>query len=391
MAADRAGGRVHADVPVAIIGAGPAGLACAIVLARAGRRVVVYDRRPVPGGRFHGDFQGLENWTSRVGILAELAASGIEPDFPHVPVTQRVAFDAEARSYPVRSAAPLYYLVRRGSGPDSLDRALAEQALAAGVDLRLGVQVEAPRPPAVLAIGPRRADAIAVGYVFETDMADGNFICFSEELAPKGYAYLLVAGGRGTVASCMFTGFKNHREHLSRTVAFFRRHAGLAMRNPRPFGGYGNFRMPRTAVQGGRPVIGEQAGFQDSLAGFGMTYALRSGILAARSIIEGVSYTKLWRHHLLPLLRTSIANRYIFNLLGDRGRAFAVASRIATADARDALYRLYHPWWLSRLIYPLARWRYRAPLRDPSCDHVHCGCVWCEHGLAEAAESATPG
>ena len=59
------------------------------------------------------------------------------------------------------------------------------------------------------------------------------------------------------------------------------------MRNPRPFGGYGNVRLPRTAMQGGHPVIGEHAGFQDALAGFGIRYAIRSGVLAARSILAG--------------------------------------------------------------------------------------------------------
>ncbi len=373
------------DGSVDIVGAGPAGLACAIVLARAGRKVVVHDRRTGPGGRFHGDFQGLENWTSEAGILDELAAAGITPDFPRVPVRQGVAFDAAGRSYPISSRQPLYYLVRRGNLPGTLDHALAGQARALGVEIRFAERMDDVAPPAVLAIGPRRADAIAVGYVFDTDMADGNFICFSDALAPKGYAYLLVAEGRGTVASCMFSGFKNQQEHVARTVEFFRRHAGLRMENARPFGGYGNFRLPRTALQGGKPVIGEQAGFQDSLAGFGMGFALRSGILAARSLIEGVDYVRLWKRQLLPLLRTSIANRYIFNLVGDRGRAYAIARHIAGADAREALHALYHPWWLARLVYPLAYRRFRAPLRDPSCDHVDCTCIWCEHGLEATA------
>ncbi len=371
--------------PVNIVGAGPAGLACAIVLARGGRKVVVHDRRSEPGGRFHGDFQGLENWTSKAGILDDLAAAGIKPDFPHLPVREGTAFDARGRSYPISSRTPLYYLVRRGKDSGTLDRALLEQARALGVEVRFDAHVEAPAPPAVLAIGPRRADAIAVGYVFDTDMADGNFICFSDALAPKGYAYLLVAEGRGTVASCMFSGFKNQQEHVARTVDFFRRHAGLRMKNARPFGGYGNFRLPRTGMQGGKPVIGEQAGFQDSLAGFGMGYALRSGILAARSILDDVDYTRLWKRNLLPLLRTSIANRFIFNIAGDRGRAYAIARHIAAGDAREALHTLYHPWWLARLVYPLALRRFRAPLADPSCNHIDCTCIWCEHGLEAPA------
>ncbi len=376
-----------------IIGAGPAGLACAIVLARAGWSVVVHDRRKRPGGRFHNDFQGLENWSSQTDILEELAQAGLDTTFDHVPVHHGTAFDAWGTAYPVRSEKPLYYLVRRGDGPGTLDQGLVSQARSLGVDVKFASPVEEGEAPAVLAIGPRRADVIAVGYVFETEAADGHWVCFDDALAPLGYAYLLISGGRGTVASCMFTGFKFQRASLRNTVAFFEARAGLSMINPRPFGGYGNVRLPRTAVQGGKLVIGEQAGFQDALAGFGMGYALRSGILAARSLLTGEEYTALWRRELQPLLQTSVANRYAFVLAGKWGRRLAL-SRLSTGDAREKLHRLYRPWWLSRLLFPLAVRRYRAPLKDASCDHIDCRCVWCEHGLMERAaheeNSCTP-
>jgi hypothetical protein len=33
---------------------------------------------------------------------------------------------------------------------------------------------------------------------------------------------------------------------------------------------------------------------------------------------------------------------------------------------------------LRRLLFPIAHLRYRAPLRDQSCNHVGCHCVWCQ-------------
>jgi flavin-dependent dehydrogenase len=372
--------------PVTVVGAGPAGLACAIALARAGLAVEVRERRASVGGRFHGDFQGLENWSDRDDILDELKAAGIAASFDHHPVSRSTVFDGWGEAHEVRGERPFYYLVRRGGGAGTLDTALLEQARAAGARVRFDDPVGSVEGPAVLAIGPRRADAIAAGYVFDTDAEDGSWAAFDDRLAPHGYAYLLIHAGRGTVASCMFTGFKNEASHLARTVAFFERRAGLVMRNPRPFGGYANFRLPRTAMQGGHPVIGEQAGFQDALAGFGMRYAIRSGVLAARSIVEGADYTALWRAELLPGLRTGVANRYIFNAIGRRGRRWALRG-LAAGQTSGRLQRLYRPSPLTRIVYPLARWRYRQPLADLSCNHAECRCVWCTHGGEPAATS----
>ena len=370
---------------VSIVGAGPAGLACSIVLARADYPVIVHEQRKNVGGRFHGDFQGLENWSSDEDVLAELARNGIEPSFDRHAIDSGVAFDARGRRHQIRAQAPLYYLVHRGSGRGTLDQSLLTQARALGVDVRFADRLKQAEGLAILAGGPRIADAIAAGYLFDTDTPDGNWICFDNQLAPLGYAYLLIHNGRGTVASCMFTGFKHEAEYVARTVAMFRDRVGLKMRNERRFGGYANFRLPRTAVQGGHLVIGEQAGFQDALAGFGMRYALRSGLLAARSIIEDLDYTTLWRRELLPLLKAGVANRFIFNVIGDRGSQFVLAHWLAGADARHRLKHLYGASSWTRLLFPIAHWRYRAPLKDRSCDHQQCSCVWCRCAAEERA------
>lgn len=371
--------RQEDDAPITVVGAGPAGLACAITLAKSGRRVVVREWHTGVGHRFHDDFQGLENWSDERDVLHELGAAGITASFEHHPVSWGTIFDSRGRPHRVQSDRPLYYLVRRGSQSGTLDQALLQQAITAGVEVRFADRVKAIDGPAVLAGGPRIADAIAAGYIFETDMAAGGWLALDNRLAPLGYAYLLVQDGRGTVASCMFAGFKQQAEHVGRTVSFFREKTGLVMRDPRPFGGFANFRLPVTAMQGGHPVVGEQAGFQDALAGFGMRYALRSGLLAARAIVEGADYMALWNRELLPLLRAGTVNRFLFNTLGETGWRLAIR-RLNAGDAGPALRRFYGPSPLSSLLFPIARFAYRKPLRDRSCDHSDCQCVWCLHG-----------
>jgi len=351
------------DTEMTIVGAGPAGLACAIVLARAGRKVVVREWHATVGARFHGDFQGLENWSAERDVIEELAEGGICATFDHHPVSEGVAFDAWGKSYRVRSGKPLFYLVHRGKEDGSLDQALLQQALDAGAEVCFGGRVEKIAGPAVLAIGPSFAEAIVVGYLFETDMPDGSWVCFANDLAPRGYAYLLIHDGRGTVASCIFTGFKQQETYLARTIEFFGERAGLRMRNARPFGGFGNVRLPQSAVQGGHLVAGEQAGFQDALAGFGIRYALRSGVLAARSLLEGRDYTALWRHALLPQLRRGVCNRFLLNIAGERGWRWLLARLGDGKDARAAMRRLYQLSLPTRLLFPLAHWPCRAPLR----------------------------
>jgi flavin-dependent dehydrogenase len=364
---------------ITIVGAGPSGLACAIILARAGRRVVVREWKPDVGCRFHDDFQGLENWTRDEDVLEELAGAGINADFERHAFVAGTVFDPSGRRYQVHGKRPLFYLLRRGATEGSLDRALLNQARAAGAEVRFNDRVREFDGAGVLAAGPRQAGMIAAGHLFETDMSDGAWLALGHDVAPGGYAYLLVQGGRGTVASCMFTGFRDQAKHVAAAVEFFRAKAGLEMRNPRPFGGYGNMRLPATAMQGGHPVIGEHAGFQDALAGFGMRYALRSGVLAAQSILNGGDYTTRWQAELGPWLKAGVVNRLVFNLAGEPGMKLVIG-RLARADAGGLLKRAYGPSTLKRLLLPFARRWYRAPLADPSCNHVDCDCVWCQHG-----------
>ncbi len=127
---------------------------------------------------------------------------GVEPRFDHIPFKEFVVFDLRGRDYVCRSARPLFYIVRRGAEPGTLDQGLKAVAIEQGVEIRFNERVESLPEGGIVAHGPRRADGIVVGQVFDTDAPNGAFGIVSNDIAPYGYAYLLVCNGRATLGAC---------------------------------------------------------------------------------------------------------------------------------------------------------------------------------------------
>ena len=364
---------------VHIAGAGPSGLAAALVAAKAGMHVVVHERRQDVGSRFHGDFQGLENWSTEGDVLDDLARQGIEPNFEAVPIREQVLFNPDGREYVYRSEQPFYYLVRRGTGPGTLDQGLKEQALANGVDLRFRDSVQHLPGHGVIATGPGRVFAIVVGYLFDTDAADATFTAMGERLAPNGYSYLLINRGRGTLASCIFRDFHNQRRYLEGTLDFFRSKVNFNMRNIRRYGGYGNLVAPRAGQHDHRRVVGEAGGFQDALWGFGIRISLVSGYLAGAAIVNGSTdpYDRLLEQRLMAAYRTSVVNRFFYGKLGDPGYR-KLGYRLASARSPRGWLRKHYgaSRWKSWL-FPVVR---RAVLSRKEIVRAEqlCDCLICQ-------------
>jgi len=350
-----------------VVGAGPAGLTAAILARRAGRKVVVYERRQDVGGRFHDDFQGIENWSSRGDALDELRSLGIEITFEATPFNRQVCIGPDGREHEFHSPEPFYYLVRRGPGPGTLDSSLKEQALAAGAEIRFGETLRHPPPGSVVAWGPRRADAMAVGYVFETDLPDCAFAVLNDRLAPRGYAYLLIHGGKATLATCLWRDFHNEAAYLERTVALLQKRVGFTMHRPQRFGSVVSFHVRRPAAAGHVFWAGEAAGAQDALWGFGIRYAILSGKLAASLD------ARLWEEMIGRPLRASFVNRFGYDRAGTLGYHWLLWRLARTRNPRRYLHRVYAPSWWKRAVFPLVD-RAFSP-REPA--PAHCCCTWC--------------
>ncbi|MEA2079085.1 MAG: hypothetical protein U9P00_04370 [Pseudomonadota bacterium] len=367
---------MSSEPAIEISGAGPAGLAAALAVLRAGRVACVYERHEDVGKRFHGDFQGLENWTIDIDILDELASLGIEAGFEHTPFHEVICFSPDGTSREFRSTQALFYLIRRGNGAGCFDTALKQQALDAGVEIRFGETLHHLPTGGIVTQGPRRADAIVAGYLFETGMANGAYAAISDQLAPKGYAYLLICDGRATLASCLFDDFHNERHYLEKCVTFFTEKVGVSMNNPRRFGGGGNFSLPRTARKGDILYAGESAGFQDPLFGFGIRWAMISGAEAGRALADNdpARYEQVWKQRLRAYHQTAATNRWFYKRLGDRGYAAALRKFPQGQDVRTWMQRAYAPsLWKWAWYYTIASRRNKPLLQV----HEDCDCTWC--------------
>jgi flavin-dependent dehydrogenase len=317
---------------------------------------VVYEKGATVAGRFHGDFQGIENYSTPDDALEELARAGVEPTFAVTPFCEATLFGPDGREWRYRASAPLYYMIRRGAEPGRLDAALLDQALAQGVRVRFQRLFPDTEPRGILATGPRGSYAIVVGYIGTTTLPDLVLAALDDRLAPGGYAYLVTHAGTATVAACLFADLPRHRQYLDRTVAYFQERTGLSLDGAVRFGGTGNVRRPRTARRGAYLLAGEAAGFQDALWGFGLRSAMLSGHLAARAFLEGDAdrYDALWQARLGGLLETSIVNRFVFGRLGNRGYGMFLSRLGRAPDPREFLRRHYAPsaWkglWFRRL------------------------------------------
>lgn len=364
-----------------VVGAGPAGLVAAATLARAGQPVTVLERHRRVGQRFHGDFQGLENWSSPRDTMDRLAELGVAADFDYRPFHDVTFYDSRLRPARAHSDAPLFYLVHRGPSTGSLDRSLLRQAEAAGADVRLGVTARHAGPGTILAAGPRTADGIVAGYTFRAALPDQAHVIVSPELAPGGYAYLLIWAGRATLATCLFTDLTRWRRARDGTAAAFQRLVpGLALPDARPFGGYGGVLSPgRYTDPAGRLFVGEAAGLQDPEWGFGMGYAIASGALAATCLLDGSDYPSRARAQFDPVRQAGMVNRALFQAIPQPVIDLLLRYHATRPDLRARLTRHWAPRPVKTLLAPRLTRRLTEQFRngDPACARPGCTCVAC--------------
>ena len=198
---------------------------------------------------------------------------------------------------------PAHYLFLRGRDPDTADQTLLRRAKAAGVDFRLGeaAPIEEMR---IVATGPPREATRIVGAGYTVSAAgsrmrpDTAFALFDNRIAPGGYLAITPGKAYHSIYSVSWTELDYTRLLSCAESAFeipwIRELLASSRRVGRIHGRafYVEDPIPQ-AERNGVLYIGEAGGFQDAVAGFGFRYAVMTGALAARSILEGLDYRGL--------------------------------------------------------------------------------------------------
>jgi len=357
--------------PIRIAGAGPSGLAAAIALARAGRAVEVHEAKADVGKRFIGDLQIIEAASEAEPVPDFLDRIGVERNFYFRPAHSATFYDHRHTARVIRSDEPYGWFIRRGAEDGTLDRGLLAQARALGVNVVFNSRLEGAD---IVATGPAAPDGLAREMTWRSSDPERIDVFFDHKLSPGGYSYLFILDGYATFGCAIVADFKRIDEYFEHSlIAAKKVHAFEVPAETRTGYSYMNFHLKQHATSNGSRFVGEAAGFQDYLFGLGIRYALTSGHLAARSIIEGRDFDELWTHELRAKQETSLVNRFLYESGGNFGLSMFVRRAGRARDFHRYLSGWHQRTWWKILLTPLVRrfWRH-----DGRCLHKP-GPHWC--------------
>jgi len=344
---------------VHILGAGLSGLAAATILARAGKIVNVHEIREDSGARFDGDFQGIENWTSEVDFFDEMEEWGFDvSEFKSVDFGVIDLVHPDDKISQPKTDGVAFRVVERGTADHTIDQGFKRMALDSGVKIHYKSRRD-PMNCEIVAAGPKESSAVAFGEIFSTDHRNIVTFQLNDKLAPGAYSYMIIIDGIGLICTCLWRKQKKSGRYLNETIAWYESHYDLNRDPIKRVGGKGDFGLPSKYVHEGRIFVGEAGGLQDFMWGFGMRYAVTSGVLAAKSMLGECDYEEEIRKGLVPLVKASAINRFLMNRVGDRGfkivAKYWMRNQRKTGDGLRFMQWLYKPGLVRRALWPLVK------------------------------------
>ena len=350
---------------IRILGGGLSGLTAAINLKRAGVDVEVHERKRFCG-KHTNDFQFLENWTFEDDALAILQNLNIQTDFYIKPWYSLEFISPSLNKCLKRSSQPLMYLLKRGPREGTIDHALQKQATDAGIPIIFRSKLNADDAD-IIATGIKEPNFMVTGITFPFDHPDKAIALFDDRLSLGMYSYFIVNDSIGEIASINPADSKKHKARFDLAVKRFEEILNFKVATiTYRFAAPGSLYFLKNARINNQCFIGEAAGFQDCLAGFGMMYALKSGYHAAQSIIKNEDYDRLWQADMLKPMAVSRTNRFLFERLSNDGyeklvkmldsQNSAIVKLLGGDDLQHILKKIYNHS-LSYFLRPVVFWR----------------------------------
>ncbi len=301
---------------IKVLGGGISGLTAAINLARAGLDVEVHEKKE-HCGKHYRDFQFLEDWTFDEHVFDLLKRINIRGDFYTKPHNSIEIATSSMKRYAGRSDKPFMYLVKRGPDKDSIDRSLERQARKSGARIVYNSSMRREEAD-IVATGPIQTRVVVHGIRFRLRHPDRSIVLFDNDVSKGSYSYMIINDNVAEIACPNQIEIKDTKARFERCVRFFEKYLGMKVgKVEERFSATANFLNADTARSGRQYLVGEAAGFQDCLLGFGMMYAFRSGYLAAQSIIKGSDYDNAWKEDFGEQMRISHENKKIYRTISN--------------------------------------------------------------------------
>jgi flavin-dependent dehydrogenase len=191
----------------------------------------------------------------------------------------------------------------RGREEYTVDQILYRRAKAAGAEFRFSEKID-PTDADIAAIGPPRDrfNMLGAGHTFAAKSSslrrDTAFALFDNDVAPAGYLTITPGLDFHSIYSVSWKelDFETLLERTERAfkLPWIREIMGESRLVSKIHGRAYFAQDPiATAVRNGTLFAGEAGGFQDAVAGFGFRYAVITGFLAARAILDGQDYREL--------------------------------------------------------------------------------------------------
>lgn len=283
---------------IKIAGAGLGGLSAAVLLAD-NFEVDVFEAKDRVGFPSGDDIQAVRNYGMKNDQFKFFEDNGLSFDFFH-PIKKIVKYAPSGKSMVVKSEnGPLFYSFKRGPTSKSLEQQLYAQALGKGVNFSFNSR-KSIKGVDIVSTGAIYRNIWAYGALYKDVSIDQNTIHFfmDNTYCPQGYIYAIPYGKKEVAIAAttydttcplprLFKKFLIENKVIGELI-----NGGSFVHNT---SGYAYSNVPASADINGTKFVGGAAGFVEAARGFGVKYAIESGIYCAKSITEKKSYDSLWK------------------------------------------------------------------------------------------------